>query len=165
MEVSGSQLELEYEGMADRHELYAKYGIAAEAAQLFETELGTLLLCLQALENDWHVLPDGTAAQKVLEKIDRSTLGRLLNDLKKYITIEGDLEAMFASALKARNRLMHGFFERHNFRIQTDDGRKTMIADLESIHGECFEGWRAAGELTTIITAVVRHGAESKPPA
>lgn len=48
--MSGSQLEVEYEGMADRHELYAKYGIAAEAAQLFETELGTLLLGLRGLD-------------------------------------------------------------------------------------------------------------------
>lgn len=150
--------------MADRHELYAKYGIAAEAAQLFETELGTLLLGLQGLENDWHLLPDGAAALEVLENIDRSTLGRLLNDLKRYITIEGDLEECFASALKARNQLMHGFFERHNFGIQTEDGRKMMIADLDRLHDECFAAWRAAGKVTTIITTVLHHGAESKLP-
>ena len=61
--MSGSQLALEYESMMDRHELYAKYGIAAEAAQLFETELGTLLLCLRALDNGWHLVPDGEAAR------------------------------------------------------------------------------------------------------
>ncbi|WP_343343453.1 hypothetical protein WJT74_07895 [Sphingomicrobium sp. XHP0239] len=163
--MSGSQLEVEYEGMANRHELYAKYGIAAEAAQLFETELGTLLLGLSGLENDWHVWPDGVAAREVLDNIDRSTLGRLLNDLKRYITIEGDLEEGFASALRARNQLMHGFFERHNFKIQTEDGRKVMIADLERLHGECFEAWRAAGKLTTTITTVLRHGADSKRPS
>lgn len=162
--MSGSQLEVEYEGMVDRGELYAKYGIAAEAAQLFETEMGTLLLGLQGLENDWQVLPDGAAAREVLDKIDRSTLGRLLNDLKRYITIEGDLEEVFASALNARNQLMHGFFERHNFRIQTEDGRKMMIADLDRLHGECFEAWRTAAKLTTIITTVLRHIAESKHP-
>lgn len=31
--------------VASRDELYAKFGIATEAAQLFETERGTLLLC------------------------------------------------------------------------------------------------------------------------
>ena len=30
--------------MATRDDLYAKFGATAEAAQLFETELGTLLL-------------------------------------------------------------------------------------------------------------------------
>jgi len=65
--MSGSQLAVEYESMADRRELYAKYGIAAEAAQLFETELGTLLLALRGLENDWHLVPDGAAAKAVLD--------------------------------------------------------------------------------------------------
>lgn len=158
--MSGSQLEAGYEGMADRRELYAKYGIAAEAAQLFETELGTLLLGLRGLENDWHVLPDGAAAREALENIDRSTLGRLLSNLKRHVTVDSDLEESFAFALKARNQLMHGFFERHNFRIRTEDGRKMMIADLDRLHGACFEAWRAASILTTIITAVLRHGAE-----
>jgi hypothetical protein len=160
--MSGSQLEVEYGGMADRHELYAKYGIAAEAAQLFETELGTLLLALRGLENDWHLVPDGAAAKAVLDTIDRSTLGRMLNDLKRHITIEGDLEEGFSSALKARNRLMHGFFERHNFKIQTENGRREMIADLDRLHGELFAAWRAADNLTTIISAVVQQGAEHR---
>jgi len=163
--MSGSQLEVEYEGMADRHELYAKYGIAAEAAQLFETELGTLLLCLRALENNWHIVSDGAAAREVLDTIDRSTLGRVLNDVKRYIRIEGDLEEGFSSALKARNRLMHGFFEKHNFKIQTDEGRRDMIADLDALHGELFAAWRAAAKLTTIISMVVQHGAKSRPQA
>ena len=118
--MSGSQLDVEYENMADRHELYAKYGIAAEAAQLLETELGTLLLCLRALDEGWHITPNGDAAREVLDQIDRSTLGRLLHRLKQHIKIEGDLEERFSSALEARNRLMHGFFERHNFKIETE---------------------------------------------
>lgn len=161
--MSGSQLEVEYEGMAHRHELYAKYGIAAETAQLFETELGTLLLCLRALENGWHFVPDGEAAREVLNEIVRSTLGRLLHNLKRHIKIEGDLEVGFTSALEARNRLMHGFFERHNLKVQTEEGRQEMIADLEALHGELFTAWRAANKLTTVISAVARHGAESRP--
>jgi hypothetical protein len=159
----GSQLEVEYEAMAARYELYTKYGIAAEAAQLFETELGTLLLALRGLENDWHIIPDGVAAREVLDSIDRSTLGRVLNDLKRHITIESDLEERFSSALKARNRLAHGFFERHNFKIQTEGGRREMIADLDGLHGELFTAWRAASKLTTIISAVVRHTASGPP--
>ncbi|MEQ9449938.1 MAG: hypothetical protein RLN70_13700, partial [Rhodospirillaceae bacterium] len=38
----------------------------------------------------------------------------------------------------------HGFFERHNFRIQTEDGRTAMIADLEELHEELFRCWRVA---------------------
>lgn len=143
--------------MADRHELYAKYGIAAEAAQLFETEIGTLLLSLRALKQNWHIVPDSAAAQEALSSIDRSTLGRLLGDLRQYITIDGDLEEGFSSALKARNRLMHGFFEKHDFKIQTEQGRANMISDLDHLHAELFEAWRAAGKLTTLISAVIQH--------
>jgi hypothetical protein len=157
--MSTSQLDVEYKSMRERHELYAKFGIAAEAAQLFETELGTLLLCLRALDNGWHIVPDGGAAQQVLNEIDRSTLGRLLHNLKRHIKIEGSLEGTFLSALEARNRLSHGFFERHNFKIQTEDGRREMVADLDSLHAELFAAWQATVNLTTIISAVVRHGA------
>ena len=160
--MSGSQLEAEYEGMADRYELYAKYGIAAEAAQLFETELGTLLLGVRGLHEGWHILPDGEAARVVLDEIDRSTLGRLLHSLKRHIKIESDLEEGFASALEARNRLMHGLFERHNFKIQTEEGRRAMIADLDALHGELFAAWRAADKLTTITTAIARHTAHGR---
>jgi len=160
---SSSQLEVEYEDMVDRHELYAKYGIAAEAAQLFETELSTLLLALRGLENDWHVVPNAAAAREVLNSIDRSTLGRVLNDLKRHIAIEGDLDEEFSSALKARNRLMHSFFERHSLKIQTEGGRREMIADLDGLHRELFTAWRAADKLTTIVSAVVQHAAQGRP--
>ncbi len=155
--MSDSQLSIEYEGMADRHELYAKYGIAAEAAQLFETDLGTLLLGLRGLENDWHVIPDGAAAREALDLIDRSTLGRLLNDLRQYIEIDGDLQALFLSALESRSRLAHGFFERHDFRIQTEEGRTEMIGDLEELHGQLFRAWRAADKLSTAVLELVRQ--------
>lgn len=150
-----SQLAVEYENMAERHELYAKFGIAAEAAQLFETELSTLLLCLRALENGWHVLPDGESAKVALDEIDRRTLGRLLRGLKGQVELTEDLEARFSSALNARNRLTHGFYERHNFKIQTDPGRCEMIADLDLLHAELFNAWQIAGAMTAMISEAI----------
>ncbi|TDH39226.1 hypothetical protein E2A64_09210 [Pseudohoeflea suaedae] len=152
-----AQLEKEYEGMVERHELYAKFGITAEAAQLFETELGTLVLALEGLKNDWHTSPDPNTARKVLDRIDRSTLGRTLVDLRQYITFEANLEKCFSSALKSRNLLMHGFFERHSFKIQTDAGRREMIADLKNLHEELFVAWQAASKLTAILMAAISH--------
>ncbi len=64
--------------MATRNELYEKFGITAEAAQLFETELGTLLLSASAIENGWHVTPAPVNTQKTLDQIEAHTLGRLL---------------------------------------------------------------------------------------
>ena len=153
--MSGSQLEAEYEGMVDRHELYAKYGIAAEAAQLFETELSTMLLCLRALENDWHIVPDPQRAGAALREIDQKTLGRLIRDLRPYMNLDEVTEARFVSALDARNKLIHGFFERHNFKIQTDDGRNEMLADLEGLHEQLFQAWQIASSITTTIGELI----------
>ncbi|MFQ1700870.1 hypothetical protein ACJ5NV_09765 [Loktanella agnita] len=141
--------------MATRDELYAKFGITAEAAQLFETELGTLLLSVSAIENGWHVKPDRVNARKALDQIEAHTLGRLLGVLKDKVSFDEHLAERFASALKARNRLNHGFYERHNFKIQTDEGRDAMIADLEELHEELFQVWRIASGLTAAMAELV----------
>ncbi|MGB3537882.1 MAG: hypothetical protein WBA42_06955 [Mesorhizobium sp.] len=141
--------------LATREDVYAKFGVTAEAGQLFETELGTLLLCARGLEHGWHVSPDGDKARAVLDEIDRSTLGRLLNMLHSRIRIESGLEEKFAAALRARNRLNHGFYEQHNFKIQTDAGRDVMIADLEALHEELFQAWRTASAMTALLSRIL----------
>jgi len=104
--------------VATRDDLYAKFGITAEAAQLFETELGTLLLCARGLESGWHVVPDVASGRDLLREIDRSTLGGLLTKLKRHVEIDDHLSARFASALAARNRLgTTASYERHNFQV------------------------------------------------
>lgn len=110
------------------------------------------MLCLQAQREGWHETPDGAAARAFLDQIDRKTLGRLLADVKLHVRFEDGEEAFFALALKARNRLIHGFFERHNFKIQTDDGRDEMVADLEELHTELFAAWQAASALSTAMS-------------
>lgn len=142
--------------MVTRDEIYAKFGITAEAAQLFETELGTLLLCALGLRSGWHVSPD-ESAQLALQQIDRSTLGQLLATLKKHIELNDDLADRFASALRARNRLNHGFFEQHNFKIQTDEGRREIFADLERLHDELFRAWQIASMMTTLTMQAIEH--------
>ena len=130
--------------MATRENVYCKFGITAEAAQLLETSLGTLLLSVEGLLNGWHEGTHGEEAAVALERIERRTVGTLLKELQKLVKFEGDLPALFSSALKTRNRLIHGFYERHDFKIQTDEGRDVMMADLEEMHTELFNAWRVA---------------------
>ena len=94
--------------MATRDEVYAKFGITAEAAQLFETDLNTLLFAAQGLNEGWHVQPNPDAAQKLADDLDGSTLGTLLNRLKGngIVQVDDALKERFVSALKARNRLI-----------------------------------------------------------
>ena len=140
--------------MATRDELYAKFGITAEAAQLLEVELGSLLLCAHAIEQGWRFKADTEKARKLLRDIDRSTLGHLLGSLKKCVGLDDGLADRFASALQTRNRLFHRFYESHNFKIQTDAGRDAMMADLEAIHVELFNAWQVASSMTASATAI-----------
>lgn len=143
--------------MATRAQLYAKFGETAEAAQLFETKLGTLLLCVRGLEQGWHAEPDGEAAAKLLRDIDRSTLSQLLAKLRVSFRFDEALTAQFDSALRARNRLNHGFYERHNFAIQSDEGRDAMSADLMALHEELFDAWRSANSISTAFHEAFAH--------
>lgn len=103
--------------MATRDEVYAKFGLTAEAAQLFETELGTILLAREGEERGWHLQADPEKAAEFYEKLNRKTLGQLLRWLREYLDLDEKVAASFELALEARNRLNHGFFERHNFGI------------------------------------------------
>jgi hypothetical protein len=145
--------------MATRDEVYCKFGVTAEAGQLFETDLNTLLLAAHGLDEGRHVQPNPEAAQNMADNLNAATLGKLLNKLSSsgVVQIDDALKARFASALKARNRLVHGFYERHNFRIQTDEGRDKMIADLEAIHTELFQAWQIAQRMMIAVTDHIKH--------
>ncbi|SHF48128.1 hypothetical protein SAMN05444279_1652 [Ruegeria intermedia] len=138
--------------MATRDQLYAKFGITAEAAQLFEVALGTVVLASKGHNNNWYNEQDPKAAAKALEIIESSTLGRVLEMLKHELHFEDDLIiSQFKRGLVARNRLFHGFFERHNFKIQSEEGRDDMVAELEELHEELFRCWRVAEGLANTL--------------
>ena len=138
--------------MASRDQLYAKFGITAEAAQLFETALGTVVLASKGHNNNWYGEQDPKAAAKALEVIESSTLGRVLEMLRQELRFEDDLViSQFKRGLIARNKLFHGFFERHNFKIQSEVGRDDMIAELEELYEELFRCWRVAEGLANAL--------------
>lgn len=137
--------------MATRDELYAKFGITAEAAQLFETALGTLLLGAEGLKGEWAEKPEPLAATEKYAKINRNTLGQLLRSARTVVDFDEDLVDIFGEALDARNKVMHGFYLRHNFATQTDEGRDSMIEDLEEKHTLLFNAWQIADQLSGVL--------------
>ena len=130
--------------MATREEVYAKFGLTAEAAQLFETELDTILLAREGEERGWHLQADPEKAAEFYEKLNRKTLGQILASLREYLDLDEEVAASFELALKARNRLNHGFFERHNFAIWADSRRDAMIAELETMHSQLAHAYEIA---------------------
>lgn len=134
-------------------EVYRKYGAVAEAAQLLETDLGTVLLFLGAVD-EGLITPtldvDGKHAGALLTRINRLTLGQLIRSTQRLTGFLGPIESLLADALDERNRLAHTFYRQHNLRRNSDGGRAIMLADLESIHDVLLTAYKALNLLQGI---------------
>lgn len=95
--------------MPSLDEVYRKFGEAAEAAQLLETELGNFLFLKGAIAADLIARRDPEKAAALLDQINRKTLGQLRNGAKLADNSAEALEAVVGKALDARNRPCHGF--------------------------------------------------------
>jgi hypothetical protein len=141
-------------------EVYRKFGETAEAAQLLETELGTMLLTIRASDEGLFGQPNQTLAEEILRTIDRQTLGQLLKNLKGSNQSFDDLEPVLWKALEERNRLSHSFYRQHNFRRNYDEGRGLMLRDLEAIHEALLNAYKAVMLLSGVdldATAATLH--------
>jgi hypothetical protein len=124
-------------------DVYLKFGFTSEAAQLLETELGTLLLVIGAIEKDLVDNPGKQEASDLYNKINKKTLGQILGGLQRSTLSVDHIDELLSKALKERNRLAHSFYRQHNFRRNSDEGRQVMLDDLEVIHEVLLEAYKA----------------------
>jgi hypothetical protein len=124
-------------------EVYCKFGLTAEAAQLLETELGTLLkahrLVAAGLFESFDLMRAGT----IFQSVNRHTLGQLLKSLNNRTQSLDTLTDLLAAALKARNCLSHSFYREHNLLRNSEEGRAIMLRDLEGIHSALLDAYKA----------------------
>jgi len=136
-------------------DVYRKFGEVSEAAQLLETELGTLLLWRHVIEEDL-LGKDGKRATEIMQRINRQTLGTLIKNAKgESQPVEGIAE-LLERALRERNRLSHSFYRRHNFRRNSGEGRAVMMQDLDAIHAVILEAEALAKEQFALPTVRVK---------
>lgn len=128
--------------MATLGDVYRKFGEVSEAAQLLETELGNIVLMVGLVESDLLVKPDKKLASAIFQKVNRQTLGQLLNSASSSVESVAQLEELLIRARDERNRLSHSFYRLHNFRRNSEEGRAVMLADLESIHDTLLEAYK-----------------------
>jgi hypothetical protein len=124
-------------------DVYWKFGYAAEAAQLLETELGNVLIKHGIVEGNLANRPNPSRAADLVRQIDKHTLGQLIANLKTKNQPIANLEDVLGKALDERNRLFHSFYRQHNFRRNSDEGRQRMLDDLESIHKALLDAYKA----------------------
>ena len=131
-------------------DVYRKFGEVAEAAQLLETELGTMLFAARCMDEDLIENKDPLRASHILGSVNRQTLGQLLKALDNHTQSLDTLDSLLSKALQERNHLFHSFYRKHNFRRNSDEGRSLMLQDLEAIHSAVFDAYKAILKLNGV---------------
>jgi hypothetical protein len=136
--------------MPSLDDVYRKFGETAEAAQLLETELGNTLMISRCVDEGLFQNRNPARAADILDSVNRHTLGQLVKSLNNRAQSLDALDAVLAKARDQRNRLSHSFYREHNFRRNTDEGRQVMLQDLEVIHSELLNAYRAVMSLNGV---------------
>jgi hypothetical protein len=144
--------------MPSLNEVYEKFGYAAEAAQLFETEIINILRALSVLEHSLHKRPNRALAKKIFDDLDKKTLGNLLfKRLKHFLKDTENIQNQFESVLHARNRLMHTFYRDHGLAKFEEAGRAAMFSDLNILHNEILAGYQTALSISDVLYSLVEE--------
>ena len=131
-------------------EVYRKFGEVSEAAQLLETELGTMLLEHKCIDAGLLERPSSQRATAIYTQINKQTLGQLIRSFGTIGHSVEDLEQLLLDALASRNRLTHTFYLEHNLRRNSDDGREVMLHDLEAMHDHLLEAYKAVSLISGV---------------
>ncbi len=107
--------------MPNLNDVYQKFGEAAEAAQLLETQLGTILFTSEAMEAELLSQPNPSLATQIYRGVNKRTLGQLFKKAGKSDKALESMEEEFEEVVKERNRLFHAFYREHNFRRNSSD--------------------------------------------
>ena len=130
--------------MPDLDEVYRKFGEVAEAAQLFETALGSLLFWEECSKRQSIFNPDPVLSRQIYDSVNKKTSGQLFSKLKDFDERfdNQSLKIDFAMALDERNRLFHSFYREHNFRRNSPQGCQIMLDDLEKMHDIILDAYK-----------------------
>lgn len=118
---------------ARQRETYARFGLAAYHAQVFENGIVNLI-ALAEMYAKRSGKPMTTEDVDALHAALYSyTAGRLVNRLAEVLPQQRDLIERYREAVRERNRLMHHFFRDHNEDFMTTLGMQRMVDDADAI--------------------------------
>ena len=109
-------------------EVYARYGLAMYQAQCVERQLAILLA------SEYRPDPPKITRyqyEQLLESHFERTLGALLRQLEKSISLPTDFENTLRVALGKRNWLAHRYFWERAGHFMSEKGRDKMLLELQ----------------------------------
>lgn len=148
----------------DQYELYAEFGMAAEKAQVLEVAAGNVALGFLAMfvKTD-EITPEETEMYRgIMDDVNRKTFGALLRHLKSTMNLSDSIVKMVDEALERRNYLTHHFFRSHNFALYSEEGRKTMRAELKEIDEKLELAKRTLDAMAELMSQMAGRNADTK---
>ncbi len=120
----------------DLKELYFEFGRTTEMAQVMEVEAGNLALAFVTI---WIDPAQITEEQRkflhsLIDDVNKRTFGNLVKQIRSIGQMDDSIVEIVEQALEKRNYLIHRFFRSHNFAIHSEEGRKTMRAEISEIY-------------------------------
>lgn len=113
----------------DQHkEVYSYAGLALYFAQVVEQSLVQLIVVTQIAEGKLD--PSLAEYDKLVDRLDKKTLGQALHTARMYTQLSDEQEAMVTEALRLRNFVAHSFFRERIELFLTETGRRLMCDEL-----------------------------------
>lgn len=110
-------------------EVYARFGLTAFMAQVFDHALVNLLTVAGTIEGTTTVHDIDLISEALFKK----TSGALVNDLSGQSGLEAEDLETCRSAVVQRNRLIHRFFRERAENFITSRGQQLMLDELRDI--------------------------------
>lgn len=111
-------------------EVYARFGLAAFKAQVFDHALVNLLTVLGMIDGRTKSPEE---IDQCFEDLFRKTTGRLIRDVADQARLESQDLVACRTAVAQRNRLIHSFFRDHAEDFMTSHGQQVMLDELGDI--------------------------------
>ena len=131
-----------------RKDVFAWYGSAAYAAQLFEVELVTLMLCHEKKEKPEISVAD---IDDLDSKLSKKTMGQLIHDLNKRFTLTDRFKNTLIGYRDQRNYLAHEFFYSNGSKLLSPKGCQELIQELQSKYANLKEADRVMSEMSSTV--------------
>lgn len=110
--------------------LFSEFGACVFVAQNFELDTAMLLAAIAAQKNQ---KPPRMALEEIFSTANKSTLGKLINDLRNELNISSEEEATLKSAVAKRNHLIHSFLTHDVKKLMDIEGRTKLINEITMI--------------------------------
>ncbi|WP_071287728.1 hypothetical protein [Mycolicibacterium llatzerense] len=110
-------------------EVYARFGLTAFKAQVFDHALVNLLTVAGSIDG-------GMSSEQVdecFERLFRKTAGGLVTEVSNQSWLDPEDLQICRTAVSERNRLIHRFFRDHAENFMTSRGQQVMLDDLGAI--------------------------------